>query len=301
MSKKVLVAGGTGLVGRALIWKLNNLGYSISVLSTRKNANVKGADVFFWNPQDFEMDEQAIQGVDVVINLAGATVDHRWTTDYKQAIFDSRTRTAETLYRALSKQDAPTVKTFISSSGVNYYPADESREFTEDDENGTGFLAQVCHHWELGAQKMETLGLRTVVFRTGMVLSRDGGALKKLEPLTKWMINAPVGSGKQWVSWIHISDLCEMMIHAIKIEQVAGIYNAVAPNPVTNTAFTNAMAKALNRKVILPNVPAFVVKALFGQMGSVVLEGQKCSAEKIEQTKFQFEFLRVDGALADLY
>lgn len=301
MSKKVLVAGGTGLVGRALISKLNDLGYSISVLSTRKNAVVKGADVFFWNPQEFEMDEQAIQGVDVVINLAGATVDHRWTADYKQAIFDSRTRTAETLYRALSKQDTPTVKTYISSSGVNYYPADDNREFTEDDENGTGFLAQVCHHWELGAQKMEQLGLRTVIFRTGMVLSRDGGALKKLEPLTKWMINAPVGSGKQWVSWIHISDLCDMLMHAIKNEQVAGIYNAVAPNPVTNTELTKAMAKALNRKVLLPNVPSVLVKALFGQMGSVVLEGQKCSAKKIEQTGFGFEFLRLDDALADLY
>jgi len=298
--KTVLITGGTGMVGRALI---NSLGdeWNIRVLSTRKNASVKGAQVFFWNPQDFEIDQRAVEGVDCIINLAGASINHKWTTEYKQEIVDSRTRTAETIFKALRKSSSTKPECYISSSGVNYYPNSLDRVFTEDDENGSGFLAQVCNLWEKGADNFKALGIRVIKLRIGMVLSREGGALKKLEPLAKFCLNAPIGSGKQWVSWIHIEDLINVLQKSLQDENMHGVYNAVAPSPVTNKEMVKYLAKAVNRPVLVPFVPPLAVKLLFGQMASVVLEGQQASAKKILNAGFAFKYPSFEGALKQLY
>ncbi len=172
--------------------------------------------------------------------------------------------------------------------------------FTESDEPGNGFLAQVCQHWEAGADKMDSVNWRVVKLRIGMVLSNKGGALAKLMPIAKSGFNAPVGSGKQWVSWIHIQDLCLIMLHAMTNESMRGVYNAVAPNPVTNTDMTRILSKAVHRPAFMPPVPGFLLKTVLGQMSTIVLEGQNCSAQKIQQSGFDFHFPSMPEALADL-
>ena len=300
MKRTVLVAGGTGLVGRALIAALLKTGQKVRVLSTRKGVEVTGAETFYWNPQDFHMDGQALDGTDVIVNLAGATVSKKWTTDYKQQIFDSRTRTAETLHRALRKMETHTVKAYVSASGVNYYPNSLDGVFVETDEPGNGYLAQVCQHWELGADKFNDTA-RVVKLRIGAVLSREGGMLEKIEPLAKWGVNSPVGSGEQWLSWIHIDDLVQLIIHAITKDTVQGVYNAVSPEPVRNKVFTKQLGQAVKRPVFLPNVPGFVLKGMLGEMSTIVLEGQNCSSAKITQTGFTFSHKTLKDALSDLY
>ena len=295
----VLIAGGSGLVGGALIQSLK--GWNIRVLSTRKNAKVTGAEVYYWNPDQYEMDESALEDVSCIINLAGANINHKWTIQYKQEIVDSRTRTAETLFKHVRKLKSTKPECYISASGVNYYPNSLDAVFTEDDENGKGFLAQVCNLWEQGADKFETVGLRVVKLRTGMVLSRNGGAMKMLEPLAKFCLNAPIGNGKQWISWIHIADLVGIIKSAMTNETYSGVYNAVAPQPVTNKEMAYDLAKAVIRPVLIPFVPRAAVKLLFGQMSTVVLEGQNASAQKLENAGYQFQFKTMPEALKDLF
>ena len=288
------------MVGKVLVQRLLHRGDRVSILSTQKNAKVEGAAVYHWNPQDFEMDANALNGVDVIINLAGATVSKRWTVAYKQEIFDSRTRSAETIFRALSKREDSSTKAYISASGVNYYPSSFDKTYTEEDQPANDFLGQVCQHWELGADKFKALNLQVMKLRIGVVLSREGGAIQKLEPLTNFAVNAPVGSGNQWMSWIHIDDLVNMIIYGID-QKLDGVYNAVSPNAVTNKRLTKALGKAMNRPVILPNVPAAVLKLMLGEMSVIVLEGAKCSASKVLGAGFKFQHENVEEALADLY
>jgi uncharacterized protein (TIGR01777 family) len=299
--KKVLVAGATGMVGRKLVAMLNEAGYEVNALSTRKNTTVQGAEVFFWNPKNFEIDAAALVGVSSIINLAGATVSKRWTTEYKQEIYDSRTQTAETLYKALSKNKNHSVKSYISASAVGYYASDLSNTYSEKDEPGSDFLAQVCIAWEKGADLFLDLNLRVVKHRIGIVLSREGGVLKELEPITKLGLAAPLGTGEHWMSWIHVDDLCGMIFHTLENESLEGPFNAAAPNPVTNKAFTKTMATALNRPAFLPNVPSFVLKALLGQMAQIAFMSQKVSAKKIIDAGYKFKYNTLPEALKALY
>lgn len=299
--KKLLITGATGMVGNRLIELLREKNYDLHVLSTRKNAKMEGVQFFYWNPNRFEMDESALDGVEGIIHLAGATVSKRWTTSYKQEIFDSRTRTGETLFKALAKIGNHSVKKLVSASAVGYYSSHPNKLYSENDEPGSDFLSQVCQHWEAAADKFSQLGIAVAKLRIGIVLGRTGGVLQQLETPTKFGLGAPLGNGRQWMSWIHVDDLCRMFIYAIETENFVGAFNAGAPNAVTNKEFCRTLALVMKKPFFAPPIPAFALKLALGEMATIALMSQKVSAEKALRIGFQFKFNDLREALEDFY
>lgn len=301
MSKQVLITGGTGLVGSHLTHLLIENNYNVSHLS--RSANNDGpVKTYAWDIEKQTMDPEALAKADYVIHLAGANVSaHRWTKDYKHKILQSRTASARLLYKTVNGLKKHSIKAFISASGINIYGDDTgSAEIIESSPHGDGFLAEVCEKWEAGADNMKELGMRVVKLRTGVVLSSEGGALVKIATPVKLGAGAPLGSGKQYVSWIHIHDLCRMYQASMENEKYEGAYNAVAPRPVTNEELTKAIAKVLGKPLFLPNVPAFALKLAFGELANIVLGGSKLSSQKIEETGFNFQYRDVESALRNL-
>ena len=298
---KILVTGASGFVGNRLVEMLLEKGYTVNSLSTRKNANIKGTTTYYWQPDDFEMEAAALDGVEGIIHLAGATVSKRWTPQYKQEIYDSRTRTAETLFRAIAKREDNKVKSFISASAVGYYPSHPDKLYTEDAQPANDFLGQVCQHWEQASDKLQQLDLRVAKLRIGIVLGRGSGVLEQLELPTKFGLGAPLGTSKQWMSWIHLDDLCRLFIFALENEKVTCAINAGGPNPVSNKALSKALAKAMNRPFFFPPVPAFALKLALGEMATLALMSQKVSEEKSKSLGFEYQFQTLEDALNDLY
>jgi uncharacterized protein (TIGR01777 family) len=299
--KKILISGATGMVGKKLVQRLLDEGFEINILSTRKGLTIKHVNCFWWNPLTFEMETEALDGVDVIINLAGATVSKRWTTAYKQEIFDSRTRSSETFFKALQKLKNNTVTKYISASGVGYYPSHESRIYSESDAAGSDFLAQVCKQWELSADQLTELGVEVVKLRTGVVLGKGEGVLEKLEKVTRMGMGAALGTGKQWVSWIHIDDLCELYFTCATSHSIEGVVNAVAPYPVTNDQLGRTLAQVLGKPYFLPPVPAAFLKIMLGEMSAIALSSQKVSAKKVLDLGFHFKFIDLENALRNIY
>ncbi|MBT1704377.1 TIGR01777 family oxidoreductase [Chryseosolibacter indicus] len=299
-SKRILLTGASGLIGSRLTEMLLQKGYEVSHLSRHKS-NTSKVKTFVWNIESGAIEKGALDGIDTIIHLAGAGVaDKRWTNSRKKEILESRTKSTALLFNELKKENAP-VKNFISASAIGYYGFDNnSKLFDENDKPGSGFLAEVTSAWEAEADKIEQLGIRLVKLRIGIVLSKKGGALEPMAKAVKFLVGSPLGSGDQYMSWIHIEDLCQMFIHAVENTEVRGAFNAVAPNPVTNKEMTEAIAKQLRKPMIFPSVPAFVLKAIFGEMGDVVLKGNKVSSKKIQETRFNYKFTTLDKALKDL-
>lgn len=297
----VLVTGASGFVGKRLVQLLNEKGHTVTCLSTRKGAKIAGAKTFFWQPNNFFIDAQALDGVDAIIHLAGATVSKRWSTIYKQEIYDSRTRTAETIYKALAKKTNHTVKSFIAASAVGYYPSNLNKTYHEEDSPANDFLGQVCQQWEMASDKLQTLGLRVAKLRIGIVLGRGSGVLQQLELPTKFGLGAPLGSGKQWMSWIHIDDLCRLFIFALENDNISGAINAGGPHPVTNKALSKALASVMRRPFFAPSVPAFALKLALGEMATIALMSQKVSDAKSKDLGFNYQFQTIEDALNDLY
>jgi len=298
---KILVTGATGYIGSNLVKRLIAKGHVVNILSTRQHASMTGTSAFYWKPEYYEMDEAALDGVEAIIHLAGATLNKRWSTRYKQEIYDSRTRTAETLFKALAKRDNHIVKTFIASSAVGYYPSSLEKTYYENDAPSNDFLGQVCQHWEAASLKMEQLGIRVVLMRTGVVLGRGQGILGRLELPTKLGLAAPLGAGKQWISWIHIEDLCRLYLFALEHVEVNGALNAGGPEPVTNLEFTKTYAQVLNRPCFLPGVPKFALKLALGEMSVVAFMSQKVSPSKTLDLGFTYSHKTLLEALNDLY
>ncbi|HEX8037833.1 MAG TPA: TIGR01777 family oxidoreductase, partial [Chryseosolibacter sp.] len=227
--------------------------------------------------------------------------DRRWNERRKKEILLSRTESARLLNETL-RTHPHHVTAFISASGISYYGLeDRGRSFIESDPPAGDFMAGVATAWEREVDALRGAGLRIVKVRTGVVLAREGGALKKLETPVKFFVGAPLGSGHQYVNWIHLDDLCQVYVKAIEDTSMQGAYNAVAPNPVTNRELTRAIAKVLKRPLWLPAVPGFAVKLLAGEVAEVVLKGGKVSAEKIEKAGFEFQFKTINRALQALY
>ena len=288
------------MIGTRLTTLLQGRGYDVSHLGrARKNGAVK---TFIWNPAKNEIDTEALSEADAIINLAGAGIaDRRWNDRWKKEILLSRTESARLLNETL-RAHSHHVAAFISASGISYYGLeDRGRPFVESDPPAGDFMAGVAAAWEREVDALRGTGLRVVKVRTGVVLAREGGALKKLELPVKFFVGAPLGSGQQYVNWIHLDDLCRVYVKAIEDASMQGAYNAVAPNPVTNRELTRAIAKVLKRPLWLPAVPAFAVKLLAGEVAEVVLKGGKVSAEKIEKAGFEFQFKNLEQALEALY
>ena len=309
----VLITGGSGLVGTRLTEILIKRGFTVSHLGRKKTVRVSGGDTshgvggksvktYFWDIEKGIIDEQALLEADYLIHLAGAGIaDENWSEARKKEIIDSRVKSIQLISSKL-KNLPHKIKSFVSSSGIGFYGADTGDEYmSEQHTAGDDFIADCCIQWEGGADEIEALGVRTVKLRTGIVLSEKGGALPKLTLPVRWGVGAALGTGKQWQSWIHLDDLCKLYIKALTDERMTGAYNAVAPNPVTNYELTKTSAQVLKRPFWMPNVPAFALKMVFGEMAILVLGGNYVLNKRIAQeTDFQYRFVEVKEALADL-
>jgi uncharacterized protein len=285
--RSVLITGGSGLLGSALTDLLLQRGYQVSHLGRKPSGGkIKS---FRWSVEEKYVDPAALSGIDAIIHLAGASVaEKRWTEKRKKEILESRTKSGELLFETL--RDTPnTVKVVLSASAIGYYGLSTSDEWcTEDRGPGRDFLAAVTTAWESSTKAIGGLGKRLAMFRIGVVLSDKGGALMEMAAPVKWGVGAPLASGKQWVSWVHVDDMCRMLLFALENEGMQGIYNAVAPNPVTNRALNGAIAKALHRPLLMPSVPSFVLKIILGDMYEIVVNGARVSCDKIKGKGFEF-------------
>lgn len=299
MKNKILITGGTGLVGTQLIELLLSKGYEINVLTRKvKPSDNQKVSFFEWNIDKEQIDEKCFDEVDTIINLAGAGVaDKPWTEKQKKIIRDSRTNVLNLLYKSILKLDIK-INHLISASATGYYGSDDTQLFTELDQPGNDFLASVVKDWEVAADKFENVVSKITKLRIGIVLSTDGGALAKIiEPIKFWA-GAPLGKGTQPMSWIHISDLCNMFLF-VKENELPGTFNAVV-DTVTNEKLTKVCAKQLDKPLFLPNVPGFVLKIALGEMSEIVLKGVKVSGEHIKSKGFTPNYTTIEGAVEEL-
>lgn len=302
MSKTILITGASGLVGQPLTKLLIQKGYTVHQLSrdiSKANEHVK---IFKWDVSRMEIDKNCLENVDAIINLAGEGIaDKAWTQKRKQQIIKSRTGAINLLHDALKENPNHTVKTFISSSAVGHYGHRYDEILTEDSEPGTDFLANTCLSWERAADKMENIGLRLVIFRTGLVLSKSGGALAQMAKPIYRGLGSALGNGKQWVPWIHIEDAINMFLYALEHDNIAGVYNMSSPFPVTNKELTKAVALQLHKPLWLPKIPEFLLRIILGEMSRVILNSNRTTADKIIESGFRFKFLKIEQALNEIY
>lgn len=300
MGTKILITGGSGLIGSHITEKLLAQGYAVNYLS-RNPEKMERIKAYFWDPEAGQFDEQALHGVEYIINLAGANIgDKRWSPERKRLILESRTKSTAFLRDQLKKGNHE-VKAIISASGVNYYGDDNGDQWlTEKDGSGKDFLSNVTRAWEDEATLYGDLRIRVVILRFGVVLSRSGGALAKIMKPVKLGLGAALGNGEQWMSWIHIDDLAGIIGFSIKEERIKGIYNAVSPEPVTNKQLTGKAAKILGRPFFMPDIPAFVIRVALGEMATLILGSCRVSADKIIEAGYNFKFATIDQALKDL-
>ncbi|MDT0644437.1 TIGR01777 family oxidoreductase [Zunongwangia sp. F363] len=298
---RVLITGATGLIGSHVTRLCHEKGIGVNYLSTSKGKiekkdNYKG---FYWNPSEGEMDLKALEGVNAIINLVGASIAKPWTDSNKKAIVNSRTETAKLLFDVLSKNEH-SVDQFISASAIGIYPSSKDKLYAEDETAvDDSFVGKVVVKWESAVNNFQDIGIDVTKIRIGLVLAKNGGMLEKLKQPAGFNVGAPLGDGKQWQSWIHIEDLANIFIHALENE-LSGTYNAVAPNPVTNKELVKCVAKTMGKAMWLPNVPAIVLKTLLGEMSTIVLSSQLVSNNKIESTGFGFKYSHLSNALQDL-
>ncbi len=304
MGKKkatVLITGGNGLVGRRLCKQLQAKGYDVAILSRKRNNN-SSFSVYTWDFRKMEIETQALDSADYIVHLVGANIgDKRWTAKRKQQIIDSRVKTGQLIFDKVKEQNK-NLRAFISASAVGYYGALTSNKiFTETDPPGDDFLGDTCKKWEQSTDRYKELGIRTVSIRTGVVLSSHGGALAKFITPVNTGFGSAIGTGKQYLPWIHIDDLCGIYIKAIEDNQIVGAYNAVAPDYKTNEEFVRLLAHLLKKPFWFPNIPAFIMKLIIGKMAEMLLYGSRVSPVKIQSAGYNFLFPDLESALTDLF
>lgn len=300
MAEKVLISGGTGLVGSRLSELLLKKGYKVGHLSHSGTKVSSEIETIKWNPNNKDLDYALIEDYDYIIHLSGAgIVDKPWTKGRKKVLIDSRVKSGELLANSiLQRKKKP--KAVVSASAIGYYGIHTSNKvYKESDPAGNDFLAETCVLWEESMQAIETAKISLSKIRIGLVLSEKGGALKEIARPIKLGLGAPLGSGKQWMPWIHIDDLCNLFIYCME-NQKTGVFNGVAPNQVNNKIFTQVTAKVLKKPLLLPNVPAFLMKMILGKRAQLVLEGSQVSTEKLEKMGFKHAFTDIETALKDL-
>lgn len=301
MTEKILITGATGLIGTKLVNLCVESGMSVNFLTTRKEKiksepNYKG---FYWNPENGIIDEKAFNDVSVIVHLAGAPIANRWTEKYKQLIIDSRVKSANLIYDTLRRIDH-NIGYFISASGINVYPDSQRKLYTEEDRViADTFLGEVVKVWEEAAVQFKELGMDVAKVRTGMVLAKNEGALPKMVQPIKLGLGSAFGNGEQWQSWIHLEDIAGIYYFLIQ-NNLEGIYNAVATNPIQNKRMVELIAHQLRKPLWMPNVPAFMLKLILGDMSMLILEGQLVSSNKIKKLGFPFKFYNAESALQDL-
>lgn len=297
----VLITGGTGMIGKALTQMLGQRGHRVVVLTRRERPSDGAVSYAVWDINKLTFPDDVLRETDYIVHLAGANVgEGRWTIKRKREILKSRTHSSELLVSAL-KRTPNRVKAVISASGIGWYGPDIGTSFRESDPPSGDFLGETCRLWEASVSPMLQLGKRLVIFRTGIVLAREGGALPAFRGPLKAGIAAILGSGKQVISWIHLEDICRLYVHAIEDPHMEGVYNAVAPGPVTNKALVLALAQRVKGRFFVPvHVPAFLLKIVLGEMSIEILKSCTADPKRVRGMGFQFTFPTLDAALADL-
>lgn len=299
---KILITGATGLIGQEIVKVCHDQNLTVHYLTTSKRklsteANYKG---FYWNPNKNEIDHNCFDGVDTIINLVGASISKRWTDSYKKEILASRTETAKLLYDTIKAHSFP-VKQIVSASAIGIYPDSLTNYYEEDEtEKSNSFLGEVVDQWEAAVDDFSALGIAIAKIRIGLVLSEKGGALPEIAKPARFGAGAAFGSGDQWQSWIHVEDLAQLFVYAVQ-HNFEGVYNGVAPNPVTNAELTKAVAKSLHKPLILPNIPKLAMKLVLGEMHILLFESQRVSSSKIEQEGFEFNYHHLEPALLEIF
>ena len=294
--KKVLITGGTGLIGKRLSFLLASRGYEVRILSRNDSSN-SVYKTFVWNVTEQYINDSAFEGLNHIIHLAGAGIaDKRWSEKRKKEIIDSRVASTNLLYNTVKRLEIP-LSSFISASATGYYGSVTTETiFEEIEKPAKDFLGKVCSLWENSIFQFNEIKIRTVALRTGIVLSKDGGALKKM----KTPVITALGNGKQYMPWIHIDDLCELYIKAIQDEQFKGAFNAVSSEHISNLSFSKKISKIFNHPFLAIGVPSFILQIVFGEMSTIILNGSRISANKIQQAGFKFKFENLEKALKNL-
>ncbi len=294
----ITITGASGLIGRRLLKNLGASGHVLTVLSRHAGTNVPpGVGVAAWDPMKGPPPEDGIRNANAVIHLAGEPVAQRWSGDVKRRIRESRVVGTRNLVQSLARLRNPP-QTLICASAVGYYGSRGDEVLREDSAPDHTFLAEVCRAWEEEAAAAEEFAIRVVRVRIGVVLDARGGALQRMLPPFRLGLGGKLGDGKQWMSWIHLADLAAMFQFAVE-NPVRGVFNGVAPIPVTNADFTQALARVLHRPAIFP-VPVLGLKLLFGEMSEVLLASQRILPAAAEAAGFKFRFPELGGALSDL-
>ena len=300
MAKTILLTGGTGFIGNYLTKVLIANGFSVSVLSRNNRKNTDTATYYKWDLVKNYIDENAILKADYIIHLAGeGIVEKRWTEKRKKDILESRIQPIELIHSVLQKHNK-SLEAFVSASAVGIYGAITDDEIcTEDTRPENDFLGTTCQQWEAAADQIESLGIRTVKIRTGIVLGRNEGFLKKMNPTFKMGFGTIIGSGEQYLPWIHIEDLSQIYLKAITDSEMSGPYNAAVTDNTTNKSLSKTLAQLYGYKIWLPKIPPFILKIAMGEMSLAILEGRRVSSEKIRKTGFKFEYTDLKTALSN--
>ncbi len=295
----ILITGGSGLIGGHLTKLLLKEGYTVRHLSRSPKPDAP-VPTFQWDIAKGFIDPRALESVDHIIHLSGAGIaDERWTKERMHVLYASRVDAAELLKREVEKTGA-WPKSFISASGINYYGASTSEHiFTESDPPANDTIGKLTQAWEEAADAWAP-HCRVVKLRTSVVLAQEGGALPKMARPARWGLSAPLGSGKQWMPWVHIEDLAQVYLHAIRNNAMQGAYNIVAPEEVQNRDFMHALAEVFNRPFFVPNVPAFAIRAMLGELSGLILEGSRASNARLVTTGFEFRHPKLREALQGL-
>lgn len=301
--KTIGITGGSGLVGRHLSRLLADGGYQVVVFTRnpdKKRKYIPNTEYALWNPAKGIIDKEVLSKLYAVVHLAGAGIaDKRWTEERKKAIVESRVKSTRFLVDML-RDHAPECKAFISASAIGYYGEDNGKEpFTEDMKPAYDFLGKTCHKWEAASEPAEQF-LRRVILRFGIVLAKEGGAFKEFVKPMKFMVKPILGSGEQVVSWIHVKDIARMIRFAIERTETEGIFNAVAPKPVTHSNLMTAIADEKKGVQVPIPVPAPLLKIALGEMSTEILKSCTVSSEKIYQRGFRFDFTYIEDAVKDL-
>lgn len=300
---RVLITGATGLVGSKIVALCHKKGIHVNYLTTReetveKQENYRG---FHWDPEQDLIDPKCFDGVTAIINLAGASISRRWTKNHKRIILSSRINSLRTLAKGLEQNRPSSLATLVSASAIGIYPNSLSEFYSEDEAAvDDSFLGEVVYAWENEVDTFRKFNLSIAKLRIGLVLATEGGALPEIARPVKFYAGAGFGSGLQWQSWIHIKDLARMFLY-ITEHQLEGVYNGVAPNPVTNNKLVREVAQVLSKPLILPNIPEFIMKLILGEMAYILFASQRVNSKKIENKGFDFRHPNIGGALRDLF
>jgi len=299
---RVLMTGGTGTIGRRLVEHLFEHGHVATVLSRQeyKPATLPSKITFAqWDGKTAQGWQQHVEEADAIVNLAGAGIaDARWTDERKRVIVESRVNAGQAIVEAIKAADNKP-KVVIQASAVGYYGTEHKNAITEAAPAGNDFLADVCQQWEASTQAVEEMGVRRVIIRTGVVLDMGGGALPKMLLPFRFFAGGPVGSGRQWLPWIHHHDEADAIRFLLEEDSLAGPFNLTAPNPVRNREFAKLVGKIMKRPGFVPT-PGFVLKIIFGEMSTVLLEGQQALPGKLEGAGFKFKYAMAEAALREL-